>query len=510
MPDTDACPAMTALPTLPDAARAYRDALPPGRFVGFPLHDLDRTGVRAWKVALFLDDAAALPGNLPSGYGYGFDDDTALIGAFAEIAEAILPTLRLMDEPRWTGSYAELRRERGSGGIVDPFTLCLPAGSPVTHETPLAWIEARRRRTGEPVLVPMDVAATDYFELPEGYEPFTTLITNGLGAGPDLDWAMGHGILELLQRDGNGLGFRALDRGVVLDIDPVDLDEPTRALLAHLDEQGIEVIPKFASDEFGLANVYVVGHDRPGHGPRTPIMLSACGEACDPDRATALRKALLEFCSARVRKSYAHGPMSEPRAVAPEGFIDDFLRFAMPSLEAGESRAFTAMRDWSTRDVGDLRAALDGSVYARRSVKPFRELPVHPLPTSRERGRFAAEALEREGFDVLVVDGSPRDGAVGVAKVIVPGLEVETMSYYRIGERNARRLIEAGSDLIRFGQENETLRPVRLTPEALERLGGRQPLLDTAAVDRAVGPLYPLYREPEALHVAWSLEAAAR
>jgi len=497
---------MADLPPLPPAAQAYRAALPKGRFVGFPLDGLDRTGVKAWKVALFLDDAAALPGNLPSGYGYGFDDETALIGAFAEIAEAILPTLRLMDEPRWIGSYRALRTERGERGIVDPFTLCLPAGSPVTHESELAWIEARRRTTGEPVLVPMDVAATDVFELPAGYRPFTTLITNGLGAGPDLEWAVGHGLLELLQRDGNGLGFRALDRGEVLDIDPADLDPQTRGLLRHLDEVGIDVLPKFASDAFGLANVYVVGSDRPGFGPRTPIMLSACGEACDPDRSVALRKALLEFCSARVRKTYAHGRMSEPRSVAPDGFVEAFLRGAMPSLVDGESRAFTAMRDWATREAADLRETLARTVYARRTVKPFTELPATALPTTRERGRFAAEALEAAGFDVLVVDGSPQGGGVGVAKVIVPGLEVETMSYYRIGERNTRRLIERGSDLVRFGEPSETLRPIRLTPEALERLGGRQPLLDTAAVDRTVGPLYPLYREPEALHVAWSLE----
>ena len=424
---------MHHLPPLPAAAEAYRAALPPGRFVAFPLHGLDRTGVRAWKVALFLDDAEAFPGNLPSGYGYGFDDDTALIGAFAEIAEAILPTLCLMKQERWTGSYADLLRQRGAGGIVDPLTLCLPAGSPVTRDTPLAWIEARRRATGEPVLVPMDIAATDYFELPVGYQPFTTLITNGLGAGPDLEWAVGHGVLELLQRDGNGLGFRALDRGVTLDIDPGDLDEPTRALLAHLDRSGIEVLPKFAGDEFGLANVYVVGFDRDGFAPGAPIMLSACGEACDPDRATALRKALLEFCSARVRKSYAHGALGEARKVAPDGFIETFLAQAMPSLVGGESRAFTTMRDWSTRSADDLRRALEPSVFSRRSTRAFRDLPSTVLPTTRERGRFATEALEAAGFDVLVVDGSPADGRVGVAKVIVPGLEVETMSYYRIG-----------------------------------------------------------------------------
>lgn len=47
---------------------------------------------------------------------------------------------------------------------------------------------------------------------------------------------------------------------------------------------------------------------------------------------------------------------------------------------------------------------------------------------------------------------------------------------------------------------------MRLTPEALARLGGRQPLLDTAEVDRTVGQLYPLYREPEAHHIGQILK----
>ena len=114
---------------------------------------------------------------------------------------------------------------------------------------------------------------------------------------------------------------------------------------------------------------------------------------------------------------------------------------------------------------------------------------------------------------MLYVDCSPRDGSIGVVKVIVPGLEVETMSYYRIGERNTRKLIEADSPLIVFGEASEARRPVRLSPEAAERLapltGGRQPLFDTAAADRIVGPLYPLYREPEAHHVAFRLQQRA-
>jgi ribosomal protein S12 methylthiotransferase accessory factor len=486
---------------LPDAARRYAEALPKGRYTAFPLTSLDQTGVAVWEVALFLDNAADLPGAMPSGYGYGTTDGEALIGAIAEMAEMICPTLRLVGEPHWMGAYNDLIRKVGKACITDPLTLCLPAGSPVDRDTPLAWIKAVRARTGESVLVPMDVGALDYFELPPGYQPFTTLITNGLGAGPDIDWALGHGLLECLQRDGNGLLFRALDQGILLDLPP-DLEPDTRALLSHLDDLGIEVQAKYATDEFGLANLYVVGFERDGYEPPVPIMLSACGEACDPDRERALRKALLEFCSSRVRKAYSHGPRAVAERVAPPGHIEAFLQTAGPSLENAENRALTEMLEWARMSSSQLKDTLRSTIFSNKGLKSFGELPANPCVDTRARGRVARNHLEAAGFDVLYVDCSPRDRSVAVVKVIVPGLEVETMSYYRIGERNTRKLLERDSPLIRFGEPTNELQPVRLTPEALDRLGGRQPLLDTAAVDRMVGPLYPLYREPEAHHVA--------
>ena len=59
---------------LPDAARAYLDAFPPGEVVGFPITPLDRTGVPVWIVALFLYDALGLTCSMPSGFGYGATD----------------------------------------------------------------------------------------------------------------------------------------------------------------------------------------------------------------------------------------------------------------------------------------------------------------------------------------------------------------------------------------------------------------------------------------------------
>ena len=164
-------------------------------------------------------------------------NEEALIGAVAEIAENLMPSLAVLPRAKERASYTDLARVYGAASVADPLTLCLPAGSPVGRDTVLEWTPAVRYATGEIVLMPLDVAATDYFELSEGYKPFTNLITNGLGAGPTLDFAIGHGLCELLQRDGNGIGFRAMDRGIALDMGDGPTDPRTRDLLARLREQ---------------------------------------------------------------------------------------------------------------------------------------------------------------------------------------------------------------------------------------------------------------------------------
>ncbi|MEN3213508.1 YcaO-like family protein [Methylorubrum populi] len=494
---------------LPDAVRAYLDVLPEGRVVGFNLAGLDRTGIPVWFVALFLDDPFYV-GAMPSGIGYGATDDEALIGAVAEIAENLMPSVALLPrkgDNQASVSYADLVRVYGAGSVADPLTLCLPAGSPVGRDTPLDWTKAIRARTGESVWMPLDIAATDYFELRQGYQPFTNLITNGLGAGPDVAFALGHGLLELLQRDGNGLLFRALDQGVMLDLDGIGPE--TRGMLDRLESLGIRALPKFATDQFGLTNLYVVGYDEDPARTPAPIALSACGEACDPDRERALRKALLEFQAARVRKTFGHGPLALADTVAPPGYVESFIQKALPSLDLEESRALQAMLAWIDLSSAELREVLSKTVYSERSTKAFSELPTTSAPDGHARGRIARERLEEAGFDVLYVDCSPPDGGIGVVKAIVPGLEVETMSYYRIGERNTRKLIERDHPLIRFGTASETLLPVRLTPEAIERFGG-QPLFDVALAEEIVGSHYPLYREPESHHAPFRYERQGR
>jgi ribosomal protein S12 methylthiotransferase accessory factor len=357
----------------------------------------------------------------------------------------------------------------------------------------------RRLRAGEPgeeVLVPAEFVGSNPSDLP-GPMPeggwLTTVITNGLGAGPDRTWALGHGLLELLQRDGNGLRFRAMDAGVDVDLDGLT-DPGALEVLRRLRAAGVEPRVKLASTDFGIPNVYAVG---PGPADLdVPIMTTACGEGVHPDRERAIRKALLEYAASRARKVFMHGPLDLVAAVTSEQYVRRAA--GAVDLAAEEHRALTAMVEWLRCSAAELRERLADTVLSSRSRVPFGDLPTTDVgPGSADAVPVVLERLAAEGFDdVLVTDLSPADGAVAAVKVLVPGLEVETMSYGRIGERNLRRLVEAGrDDLAWVGAPRPGASRVHLTESAEERLGGHG-WLDRAALDRVVGGLYPLYREP--------------
>ena len=77
---------------------------------------------------------------------------------------------------------------------------------------------------------------------------------------------------------------------------------------------------------------------------------------------------------------------------------------------------------------------------------------------------------------------------------MVPGLEVETMTYERIGARNLKRLLERNCPLVGLGNPPETAKPIRLTAQNAAQFPGAW--FDSGALDKIIGRLYPLYREP--------------
>jgi ribosomal protein S12 methylthiotransferase accessory factor YcaO len=424
--------------------------------VEFPLAGLDHLGVPVWSAAVFEGTAQR------TGTGYGEDDEAARASALGELVEETCAS-RL--PPARMATFAQL-----GDAAADPRTLCLPAGSAYADDLERAWVPARRWPGGDEILVPLELAASAPGDLPAGYAPLTTPITNGLGAGLTLEAAVDHALRELVQRDGNSVAYRALDRGVVV----ADAPGPWTV--------------KAALSDLGMANVYVVGDDP---DPPHPLSVTACGEAAHPDRDAAVRKATLEFCSSRVRKLLTHAPLAELEGAVPAAYLE---RAACIDPAGEEPRALDAMLDWLRRDVDELRALMADRVWAQHERVALADLPHAPAAT-------ASGLLAERGFEILVLDLSPPDGAVHVAKAIVPGLEVETMSYGRCGTRNLARLLERDLGLVGLGAPPPGARLLAL-PD------GHEPAwLDPAAVDRVVGLLYPLYREP-ARHAAAGALAA--
>lgn len=471
---------------LEQVAEAFRATMPAGSDVTyFRIDGLDRIGIPVVQANLILPGEPAT-----TGYGYGFQEVEARVGALGELCEEVHVGKWLARAPRVVASFAELARARGERAAVDPLTLCLPAGSAYTPDMPLSWVEARRWPSDEAVMVPREWVAAYPYQLREPARLIMP-ITNGLGAGFDLPHAIAHGIMEALQRDGNVLTYRALDQGTAVDLD-AGLEPEVAGLLDKLRGLGIDVRVKLACTDFGLANLYVVGDDT--GTPNAPIQVTSCGEASHPDRARGLRKALLEFCGSRSRKAATHGPIKEVRTVMAHEYVEKQISVAV--IEEEENRALEAMAEWIAQPAAELRRRLAPTVFSERRRVPFSGLPdtgPGPVADSRARLDLLTARLAAEGLETIWIDVSPEGSPVKVVKAIVPGLESETMSYHCIGWRGVRRLRERNDPLLVDGP-HEGAKRVRLRPEDEARCGGPA-WLDTAAVDSMVGHVYPLYRE---------------
>lgn len=467
--------------TLEEIAKAFRASLgDPEQLSVFRIDAMDRTGVPVVQANLIVPGQPAT-----TGFGYGFSAIQAEVGALGELCEEVHVERQVASIQPVSGSYAALSAQRA---VIDPLTLCLPAGSDYTPELVLNWMEARRWPDGAATLLPVEWVAAYPHQMVHGPARLIMPITSGLGAGLDLEHAIAHGIMEALQRDGNVTGFRALDQGRVLEPDLVP-DAAVRRLLAHLHSLGIDVTIKLASTDFGIPNLYVVGRD--GGVPAVPIQVTACGEAAHPDRNRALRKALLEFCGSRARKAATHGPIEWLRDQFPAAYAD--AQLALLDISDEEPRALQAMTAWLDDDAAVLHARLSNTVFSETSRQPLSGLASTEVATSVETLGLLTERLAAEGLEVYHVDCSPPGQDVRVVKVVVPGLEVETMSYHRIGWRGVRRL-RARRDPLVLDAPRDGAKRVILRVEDEARCGGPA-WFDAALADRLVGSLYPLYRE---------------
>jgi YcaO-like protein with predicted kinase domain len=470
-------------------ADRYLAALSAGTVQEIDIRGYDRLAVPS-IAAVFTSPEEPAPAHST---GFGATTAAARVGALGELSEGVLGNRAVAALTPESGSYAQLCARYGADLVVDPVTLVLEAGSDYSPDRTLYWVPLTRWRTGEQVWAPMEFVASEQHTLPRSAPPggwLTTAVTNGLGAGDSLERAMGHALLEIIQRDGDTVCYRALDTGVVIDLSSTT-DPQTVALLAAYARQGVQPLVKLAESELATV-VFCTGIDSAADSADTgPLAVTAIGEAAALDPADAIRKALLEYASSRVRKAFAFGSLDAVAARHPE-YLQRELSF---SLVPQEDRAVREMQRWSQMTAAELSELVAPTLYRVERTVPLESLGgAAPM---RDPAATLAELLRRlEDFDVLyLAAGEP--GGIRAVKVLVPGLEVETMSYLRIGERVLRRLLDRDSELVGLGAPSTADQlPIHLTVEATQRIGNTA-WFDRSVVARLVGGLYPLYREPD-------------
>ncbi|GAA5141762.1 hypothetical protein GCM10023340_04000 [Nocardioides marinquilinus] len=461
---------------------AFRGALRPfGTVLEFGLESLDRTGLPVSNASLLVDGRLTHHGN-----GYGTTSATALVGGLGELVERVVGAdgVRRLRASAEHGSRRELVARHGSSAVVDPRLLALPAGADWSEDRPGEWLPLADVRTDERVWVPVELVASDATEAAGVADPLLPSVTNGLGAGLDRERALAHGLGEVLQRHTNGLRFRSLDR-LSPAIEDDGLPPSVAALVAQLRAVGIDPVLKVASTGLGVCSTYVMGRD---DAPPAPIALSGCGEGAHADPAASLTKALLEFAHSRARKVFCFGEPSAVLGVAPAAYRDAI------DPRVGDERSASELRRWSGLGAAELGALVLPEVS--RSV-PFASLaPSGAAPTSDAPSDVLAHHLHHLADHRVLAATYERDGVVAT-KVLVTGLDVETLAMGRLGEHGVRESLHHDLDLVRIAPEpvGEHRSRVHLTPDAEDRLGGAA-WFSYAAAERIVGRQYPQYREP--------------
>ncbi|MGB3777255.1 MAG: YcaO-like family protein [Tunicatimonas sp.] len=463
--------------------RIYQDNLPEGKLESFRIDPIDYLGVP-------IVDVTFLPKpyeRLYNGVGYGETELNARLSAFGEMYEIMAISEVFLSAPVQKGSYREMAQRQGIEQVVDPLTMALPAGSPYTPDTPLRWTEVKRLSDDAPAWVPSEFVTNIQADVAYPQQ-LTTAITNGDGAGDSRERALLHGLLELLQRDGNCDSFRALDQGKVIDVNGIA--PVTRQLMADLEAKGLTVIPKLARLTCGCVSVYAVGNDRSDDS--FPLSVTACGEAADPDFDRALHKAVLECASSHARKLFYHCSFERKRRFSPPGYIEKYTNKLV--LEEEEPRALEALVGWLSLSREQLYQRLANTVFSQREIISPDSFPRFASEDINERLRVVRQGIAAEGMEAYYFAATPADHPVQVTKAIVPGMEMELGSYHRLGARGVQRLLDRQDELISRTAGAGKAR-VRLTDAQEEAVGGPC-WLDVARLDERVAPLYPLYREP--------------
>lgn len=246
-------------------------------------------------------------------------------------------------------------------------------GFPYTRpeaKSEIGWLAARELPDDHEVMVPASLVYLNYYrEMPEPHLCANT--SNGLAAGPHLDYAMLNGLYELVERDAFMITW--MNKLPVPRVDFSALDGLAHSVHAHYQRFGIELEVVNMTLDLPIYVMMAVAVDRSSGGPAAVV-----GLGCNLDPVVALNKALLEVCQAHpgeVRRYLEEPPRDRLSSFQDVRTLEDHSAFfAVPERLAELSFLLDGDRTQHIQDLashshGNLKADLDHCIRLLREAQ---------------------------------------------------------------------------------------------------------------------------------------------
>ena len=315
-------------------------------------------------------------------YGKGATDIQAKVSACMEAIE------------RFSAGYDESKIKKEADNPINIKDLILPQYS---DENVKEWVEGFDIINNETVDVPADaVFYPVYGKLFRGN-------TNGLASGNNLDEAILHGTLEVIERDAWSLA--ELVRKIPKKINPEDAKNPLiHNLIEKFNNAGVDIILKDLTSEFEIPVVAAISDD---YSSKDPLML-CMGVGCHLDPEIAILRALTEV--AQSRASQLHG----------------FRRDAKLRKEFTSKISYERLKR-----IHKKWFEFEEEIY-------ISDMPNNAKYNLKKDLNFIKDKISENGFDKLIYVDLNKVG-VETVRVIIPKMEVYSMDRDRLSKNAIER-----------------------------------------------------------------------
>jgi len=329
-------------------------------------------------------------GAAPVHTGKGLTGDQARVSVLMEAIERYSAEIKEEDRAKFK---FESYKEGNSENKVEPSSLILSALSKVTPDSRIEWCEGYDLMAEEEVLLPANAV----------YHPYTTTRggrlfrsdSNGIASGNNLEEAIFHGMMEVIERDALSYAEIKKDAGKRIAIE--EDDGLIYELKERFNSRGIETHFWYIPTDVGFPTV-VLALDSPEKNAN--LLVYGAGTHSDP-RIAAIR-AITEAAQSRLMRIVKGGS-----GITPVDY----------------ETVKRMNRHWFETKDGDKDAVR------------LSELPYLATDTIDGDIKIALERLRAIEKRVLVVDLTREEIGIPVVRVVIPGFEVYARNPERLGHR---------------------------------------------------------------------------